>query len=199
MRDYYDALYRENEQYWGRVPSPVALLLLSRCKPTSVLDLGCGQGPDAVYFAQKGVAITAIDIAPAAIDALKRHAAELKLTITALAADMRAAIIGRKHGMFDAIFTRMALQTLPPSERRACIDDLKLAYPDAVHAHIIPIQGACFGEEFICDDNLLKKAYADWDIIFYEEAWTISRVPNKDGEPFLMREARIIARKKSPS
>ena len=32
---------------------------------SSLLDLGCGTGDDAIHFAQRGIAVTAIDIAPA--------------------------------------------------------------------------------------------------------------------------------------
>jgi SAM-dependent methyltransferase len=248
MKEHYDALYRE-QHYWGRMPSPLALLLFSKHKPATLLDLGCGQGPDAVYFAGKGVRVTAVDIVPSAIEALREEAARMQLPITTIVGDMRAsfaptaasraATVGddsavntndatddhdeKKSTMdddngetssifprrddnsgrgdqiptaaFDAVFSRMALQTLPPSERRQYLDDLKLAYPAALHAHVVPISGACFGDSFICDDTLLKDGYADWEVLFYEETWTIARRTSESGEPYLMREARIIARR----
>lgn len=89
----------------------------------------------------------------------------------------------------------MSLQMIAPNKRKEYIGELKRTYPDAIHAHIIPISGACFGDEFICGDDLLENAYKDWDILFYEECWTISRALNKSNEPYLMREARIIAKK----
>ena len=36
---------------------------------SSLLDLGCGTGDDAIHFAQRGIAVTAIDIAPAMMSA----------------------------------------------------------------------------------------------------------------------------------
>jgi tellurite methyltransferase len=194
MKDYYDALYKEGD-YWSRQPSPVSLLLFSQYKPKTLLDLGAGQGPDAMYFAIKDVRVTAVDISPNAITDLKTAAQERQLPVRAMLADMRASFMTEDGKAFDAIFSRMALQMIPPKERAQYIADLKVAYPDALHAHVVPISGACFGDEFICDDQLLKAAYADWNILVYEECWTISRRPNKDGEPFLMREARIIAKK----
>jgi SAM-dependent methyltransferase len=190
MRDYYEALYKENSAYWGMLPSPVALLVLAHSRGP-VLDLGCGQGPDALFFAKKGLAVTAIDISTTAITDLLRHAQELKLQIEAREQDMRDLPVQE----FNIVFSRMALQMIPPAERAGYIASLKQQYPDAVHAHIIPVSGACFGAEFICENDLLKKGYADWTILFYEDAWTISRVRNKNGEPFLMREARVIARR----
>jgi ubiquinone/menaquinone biosynthesis C-methylase UbiE len=40
-----------------------------------LLDLGCGTGDDAIHFAQRGIAVTAIDIAPAMITRLEAKAA----------------------------------------------------------------------------------------------------------------------------
>jgi tellurite methyltransferase len=196
MKDYYEEIYRENEHYWGHLPSPVALLVLGQCRNGRVLDIGAGQGPDALFFAKKGCPVTAIDISPKAIADLKQHAQELRLAeeIDAKVADMREL----PRGSFDIVFSRMALQMIEPAKRREYIRQLKAAYPDALHAHVVPVSGACFGSEFIFDDKMLKDAYSDWQIIFYEEAWTISRVLNKNGEPFLMREARIIARRPAP-
>lgn len=189
MKEYYEKLYAESEQYWGWLPSPVSLILLAHRKKGALLDLGCGQGPDAIFFARKGFEVTALDISPKAIEDLRRHAEGLP--VRAVVADMG----DPPHRPFDVVFSRMALQMVEPAQRRAYIGLLKQRYPDALHAHIVPISGACFGNAFICDDALLAEGYADWEILFSEECWTLSRVPNRNGEPYLMREARIIARR----
>jgi SAM-dependent methyltransferase len=188
MKSYYEALYAQNDQYWGALPSPVSLLLLAHARG-KILDLGCGQGPDALFFTVKGLEVTALDISPKAIADLRAHAEKICVNIDAREADMN--LIPEEK--FDIIFSRMALQMIPPEERDAYIAKLKIIHP-VLHAHVIPISGACFGDDFICENDLLKKNYADWNVLFYEEAWTISRRLNKNGEPFLMREARIIAR-----
>jgi SAM-dependent methyltransferase len=189
MKSYYDALYHENEHYWGRLPSPVSLLVLAQCKLCKLLDLGAGQGPDAIFFAQRGFDVTAIDISPKAISDLKNHAAGLR--ITAVEGDMNEL----PQQSYAVVFSRMALQMIAPEKRVEYIAKLKETYHGALHVHIIPIEGACFGDEFICSNDLLKVAYNDWNVLFYEECWTIARTLNKNGEPYLMREARIIAKK----
>jgi ubiquinone/menaquinone biosynthesis C-methylase UbiE len=42
---------------------------------STLLDLGCGTGDDAIHFTQRGIAVTAIDIAPAMISRLETKAA----------------------------------------------------------------------------------------------------------------------------
>lgn len=197
MRKHYDALYRDDHRYWGDAPSPLSLLLLPHIKGRAngkrLLDIGCGQGPDTLFFAKKGFHVIAMDISPIAIDDLRRHAKDAGIDerIDARVADM----LEPPQERFDVIFSRMALQMIPVERRIEYIKGLKTRYPDALHAHIIPITGACFGDEFICDDALLTTGYAGWNIILHDTVWTVSRVPNKNGEHYLMREARILARR----
>jgi SAM-dependent methyltransferase len=191
MKDYYEALYNKNENYWGVLPSPVSLMAFQQVREGKALDLGCGQGPDALFFAKKGLVVTAIDISPKAIADLKRHAQESRLSIDAREGNMEHL----PQEEFQLVFSRMALQMIAPNKRIEYIKQLKETYPDAVHCHIVPISGAAFGDAFIFEDALLKEAYAEWAVMFYEEAWTIARALNRDSEPYLMREARIIARR----
>lgn len=44
--------------------------------PGRVLDLGCGTGGDALWFAQRGWQVTAVDISPVAIEQAAGHAAD---------------------------------------------------------------------------------------------------------------------------
>jgi SAM-dependent methyltransferase len=189
MKDYYEQLYGNNSTHFGLQPSPIALLLIQQCRSGKLLDLGCGQGRDALYFAHKGMQVTAIDISPTAISDLKKHAQKAGLTLDAREQDMHHLPAEE----FDAIFSDFALQMIAPEKRLAYIDNLKITYPAAIHAHVVPLSGACFGDAFIFGD-LLKKIYADWHILFYEEAWVLSPAPNKNGEHYLIREARIIAK-----
>jgi len=195
LQEHYDQLYKKNDAYWGFRPSPFALLAYSMLdeeerKNDCVLDLGCGQGRDALFFAEKGLFVTAIDISEIGIASLKKHAKKKKLKI--------ATIVGDMHDLpqekFDIIFSDMALQMVHPKEREAYIKQLQDNYLHALHVHIIPIKGACFGEQFICDNDLLKKAYSSWNILAYEETWNTAM--SREKKPFLMREARIIVKRK---
>ena len=55
----------------------------------SVLDVGCGQGRDALFIARLGHVVTAIDLSPSGISDLQRDAAAEGLAIFAEVADNR--------------------------------------------------------------------------------------------------------------
>jgi SAM-dependent methyltransferase len=64
-------------------PQPVFVELAQKgeLKKGSVLDVGCGTGENALYFAQNGFSVTGIDLSSRAIAAAKTKAAERKLKV----------------------------------------------------------------------------------------------------------------------
>ena len=66
FRIQYEKLYKGQEYYWGLEPASFLDDLLSvvnkKESELSVLDIGCGEGKDAVYMAQKGCKVTAFDL-----------------------------------------------------------------------------------------------------------------------------------------
>jgi SAM-dependent methyltransferase len=74
----------EAEHFWenhysGRVwkgdPNPLLVETAEALTPGSALDLGCGEGADAVWLAARGWRVTAVDIADAALRRTTEHAA----------------------------------------------------------------------------------------------------------------------------
>lgn len=67
----YEQLYDSEEYYWGLEPADFLdrLIELSggREGTRKVLDIGCGEGKDAVYMAQNGFEVTAFDITESGI------------------------------------------------------------------------------------------------------------------------------------
>jgi tellurite methyltransferase len=72
-----------------------------------VLDIGCGDGRHAIYFAQGDCVVTAFDSSDAAIRKLRHRAAAAGVTIEASVADMRTYEFGQD---FDVIIAHGVLQ-----------------------------------------------------------------------------------------
>jgi SAM-dependent methyltransferase len=57
-------------------------------KPCRAVELGCGSGTDAVYLASKGFEVTAIDLAPTALNIARAKAARAGVSVRWLLADV---------------------------------------------------------------------------------------------------------------
>jgi SAM-dependent methyltransferase len=72
----WDARYAESDRIWSGEPNATLLRHTADLTPGSALDLGCGEGGDAVWLARQGWHVTATDISRVALDRAARHAAE---------------------------------------------------------------------------------------------------------------------------
>jgi SAM-dependent methyltransferase len=65
--DFWESVYSHRDQVWNAGPNVALVAEISDVAPGSALDLGCGEGGDAVWLAQRGWTVTAIDISPTAV------------------------------------------------------------------------------------------------------------------------------------
>jgi SAM-dependent methyltransferase len=70
----FDALYAGDEPIWSGEPNGALLDEIADVEPGRALDVGCGEGADAVWLAQRGWQVTALDVAAAALARAERHA-----------------------------------------------------------------------------------------------------------------------------
>jgi SAM-dependent methyltransferase len=74
--EFWDARYSQSDQVWSGNPNTVLVREITGLEPGRALDLGCGEGADAIWLAQQGWRVTATDISQVALDRAARHAAE---------------------------------------------------------------------------------------------------------------------------
>jgi SAM-dependent methyltransferase len=74
--EFWDARYRESEQIWSGNPNDVLVREVSGLEPGRALDLGCGEGADAIWLARQGWRVTAVDVSGVALERAARHASE---------------------------------------------------------------------------------------------------------------------------
>ncbi|MFF5444721.1 class I SAM-dependent methyltransferase [Streptomyces sp. NPDC012888] len=75
-QEFWDSRYRESERIWSGNPNSVLLREVDGLAPGRALDLGCGEGADAVWLARQGWRVTGTDISPVALERAAAHAAE---------------------------------------------------------------------------------------------------------------------------
>lgn len=72
--DAWDDLYREDDRVWSGEPNRVLVAEVADRTPGSALDVGCGEGADAVWLARRGWRVTALDVSRVALDRAEQHA-----------------------------------------------------------------------------------------------------------------------------
>ena len=63
----WDERYAASEQVWSRGPNQFVAAELEGLAPGTALDLACGEGRNAIWLAQRGWRVTALDFSPVAV------------------------------------------------------------------------------------------------------------------------------------
>ncbi len=85
-------LYRARSAIWSGKPNAQLVAEVSDLPAGTALDVGCGEGADALWLATRGWQVTAVDISTTAIERARSHAlrvgAEVAGRITWVHADL---------------------------------------------------------------------------------------------------------------
>jgi len=73
----WEARYAGRERLWSGRPNEALVAALSGLEPGRALDLGCGEGGDAIWLALRGWRVTAVDISATAVARAREAAARL--------------------------------------------------------------------------------------------------------------------------
>jgi SAM-dependent methyltransferase len=111
----YDKLYGETPNALGE-PTRGIVSFFDRLplQKARVLDVGCGQGRDALFLARRGHAVTGVDLSPNGIRDLTAAARAEKLDVTGIVADVTQFT---PSGLFDVVLIDRTLHMLPPDAR----------------------------------------------------------------------------------
>ncbi len=73
--EYWDELYRSTDAVWSGRPNRVLVQETAGLEPGRALDVGAGEGADAVWLARQGWKVTAADVSQVALGRAAEHAA----------------------------------------------------------------------------------------------------------------------------
>lgn len=130
----YEDEYQSEEYYWGTEPNPACYQVLQLKPPTKrwkVLDVGCGEGKDAVFFARNGYEVTAFDITDAGLGKAQRLADHAGVNVQLFKADI---LDYRLDSHFDIIFSSGVLNYVKPEFRSEILTNYKqYTNPEGLH------------------------------------------------------------------
>lgn len=130
QREHWQATYRQHPGMYGQQPSAPASYaadLFAGADAHSVLELGAGHGRDALYFARRGLTVTATDFSATALEQLADSAQNARLAdrISTLVHDARDPL-PLPDGHVDAVFAHMLLcMALTTAQIKALVDEVR--------------------------------------------------------------------------
>ena len=96
-----------------------------------MLDIGCGEGKDAVFFARNGYDVTAFDISSAGIEKTKRLAEKVGVHVQVFRADL---LDFRLDSHYDILFSSGVLHYIKPELREEIFSsDKRYTNIDGLH------------------------------------------------------------------
>ena len=201
---FWDARYASAPAIWSGKPNPQLVAEAAELTPTTALDVGCGEGADAVWLAARGWQVTALDISRVALDRAAAHARaagpEIAERITWQQADLTEGVtLTETYGLVSAQFMHLpqpqrdnlyrALAALVAADGTLLVvghhpSDLETA------AHLRPHHPELM---FTADEIAALLDPADWQIVTAEAR---SRsVVDGDGRDVNVKDAVLVARR----
>jgi SAM-dependent methyltransferase len=80
---FWNERYRSSARVWSGNPNPQLVAEVSGLSPGRALDVGCGEGADAIWLAQSGWDVVATDISSVALERAVQHARDTDPTASA--------------------------------------------------------------------------------------------------------------------
>lgn len=171
-------VYGREEYYWGREPSRLATLTVDYlpADPAGLclVDVGAGEGRDAVFFAERGLDVTAVEISPAGLEKAHRLAGERGVEITTLEADANELEFPEP---VDVVFSSGAVQFIRPEIRRRQFERFKRAtnagglhaiFAFVDHPDVSPAPDTT-DDQHLFDRDELQGYYEAWETLHTEE------------------------------
>ncbi len=140
--------------------------------PGDVLDMGCSNGRNALYLGQRGFAVTAVDVNPAALGQLQSIISQEGIdTIKPRLYDMNDANLDADY---DFIVCTVTLMFIDPSRVDAALADMQRHTRVGGYNLIVCAMDSA---DYPCPMNFpftfgpgqLSAAYKDWELVKYNE------------------------------
>ncbi|WP_369298307.1 methyltransferase domain-containing protein [uncultured Neglectibacter sp.] len=174
----YEERYKAEGYYWGVQPSQMCYEVMKLCPPVTplrLLDVACGEGKNAVFFARNGYHVTAFDAAKLGLDKAKRLAEKARAEVNFFQADLRDF---RLDSDFDIVFCSGSLHYIPQELRREILENYQAHTADSgLHALNVFVR-----KPFLVSPSDLREGRYKWvsgELFSYYADWLIAHCEEK--------------------
>ncbi|MBI2595031.1 MAG: methyltransferase domain-containing protein [Candidatus Colwellbacteria bacterium] len=201
LAQHYNQAYRENPAiFGGGKPETFVLYAAGLISPGGkVIELGAGQGRNALALAEKGLQVTAVDISKIGVDLMNTKARELGFSnFRAKIGDSREAT----EGEYDLVVSTFMLHHLSREDAEKLIVKIKEhTKSGGINAIVTFTAEGDFARSpnaegrFYPSLGEMRELYKDWEIVKYTEEKSEAKQTKPDGGSMFNIQAEIIARK----
>ncbi|MFX1376815.1 MAG: class I SAM-dependent methyltransferase [Promethearchaeota archaeon] len=147
-----DKIYRDtplNKLPWNYETPPESLIEIvksGKIQPCNTIDLGCGTGNYALYFATKGFKVTGIDISSIAVSIARKKASEKGVDCRFLVKDV-VGELNESNEKYDFAYDWELLHHIFPEKRIRYVENVyKILNPEAKYLSVnFNEKDPCFG------------------------------------------------------
>ena len=198
----WDERYAGTDRVWSGNPNRRLVEQVAGLTAGTALDVGAGEGADAVWLAGRGWRVTALDVSPVALARTRAHAEEAGVgdRVTTLQHDLIAG--GAVPGTYDLVSAQF---WHPPVERRSDFDaQLGEAVRPGGHLLVVGHNPADFADGradehghaaflFTPDDIVAVLPEDRWEILLAAEQ---TRPTTRDDGPPELTDTVVLARRR---
>ncbi|EFQ84460.1 methyltransferase domain protein [Aeromicrobium marinum DSM 15272] len=122
---FWDERYATSRRIWSGNPNPTLVTEIAGMPPGHALDVGCGEGADALWLAAQGWTVVGADLSTVALGRAAEHGADLQLTERVAWQQTDLVADPPEPGSFDLVTSHFT--HLPPDARHRLFDGLAAA------------------------------------------------------------------------
>ena len=167
----WDARYRAEPDLWTKEPNAALAEFAAELEPGRALDVGAGDGRNAIWLATQGWAVTAIDLSTVALERAAERAADRGAELECIVADWR------EHDFGEAAFELVVVSFMHPlpDEREALFQRVARALVPGGHVFTVGVVLADHGRRGPPDAERLytvqrvQQALRGFDVLRCEE------------------------------
>lgn len=157
----WEQLYRSGERGKEAEATALVMEIAEKLAPGSAIDLACGAGRNALFLAERGWSVTAVDGSETAIALLRERAASRGLRVNTEIADLTAPDFTLAAGSWDLVLMAYYLQ------RSLIVEAKNAVRPGGMVAAIVhtPEPGEAVSEKRAAPGEL-RGFFKDWEVLW---------------------------------
>ncbi len=200
-QEFWDERYRGRDPVWSGRPNPQLVAQTRTLAPGRALDVGCGEGADAIWLAERGWTVTGVDVSPLGLTRAAVHAAQAGASIQWRQVDLFSEDF-EPFGAFELVNSQYL--HLPPQVRDRALHHLAAAVIPggslllvSHHPSDLRIPGLrpnLPGLFYTASELAAGLDRAEWEI--RAEAAPERTIDGPEGRPVTIRDAVLHARRR---